>query len=224
MCAGFRDRGVLREGAPADVVIYDYDKLAVHPMEVARDLPGGEWRRVRKADGYRYIMVNGAVTMSDGVETGASPGRLLRPATAHSRLRSNQTASRRAMIIGSRRGTSMPISSRRGSICSTRVDSSNATRRGKKMWKRSDGETKLFYQGLIQAAVAILHAQRGNLEGARSLYEKRRPSSKRCRMSTWESRSASCAPRSQIPSQSRSAATGSALPSHRALRSLGGRL
>jgi uncharacterized protein len=40
------------------------------------------------------------------------------------------------------------------------------------IWKRSDGEVKQFYQGLIQAAVAILHAQRGNLEGARSLYEK----------------------------------------------------
>jgi len=40
------------------------------------------------------------------------------------------------------------------------------------IWKRSDGAAKLFYQGLIQAAVAILHAQRGNLEGARSLYEK----------------------------------------------------
>ena len=40
------------------------------------------------------------------------------------------------------------------------------------IWKRSDGEVKLFYQGLIQAAVAILHAQRGNLEGARSLYAK----------------------------------------------------
>ena len=40
------------------------------------------------------------------------------------------------------------------------------------IWKRSDGEAKLFYQGLIQAAVAILHAQRRNLEGARSLYEK----------------------------------------------------
>lgn len=40
------------------------------------------------------------------------------------------------------------------------------------IWKRSDGAVKLFYQGLIQAAVAILHAQRGNLEGARSLYEK----------------------------------------------------
>src|SRR5258708_32818173 len=42
------------------------------------------------------------------------------------------------------------------------------------IWKRSDGEVKLFYQGLIQAAGAILHAQRGNLEGARSLYQKAR--------------------------------------------------
>jgi uncharacterized protein len=40
------------------------------------------------------------------------------------------------------------------------------------IWKRSDGAVKFFYQGLIQAAVAILHAQRGNFEGARSLYEK----------------------------------------------------
>ncbi len=40
------------------------------------------------------------------------------------------------------------------------------------IWKRSDGEVKLFYQGLIQAAVAILHAQRGKLEGARSVYQK----------------------------------------------------
>ena len=40
------------------------------------------------------------------------------------------------------------------------------------VWKRSDGEAKLFYQGIIQAAVAILHAQRGNLSGAASLYLK----------------------------------------------------
>lgn len=78
LCAGFRDRGVLRENAPADVVVYDYEKLAVRPIEIAHDLPGGEWRRVRKADGYHYIMVNGEVTMRDGIQTGASPGRLLR--------------------------------------------------------------------------------------------------------------------------------------------------
>jgi predicted metal-dependent hydrolase len=40
------------------------------------------------------------------------------------------------------------------------------------IWKRSSGQEKLFYQGVIQAAVAILHAQRGNLMGAASLYSK----------------------------------------------------
>jgi len=40
------------------------------------------------------------------------------------------------------------------------------------LWNRSSGDEKLFYQGLIQLAVAILHAQRGNLTGATSLYAK----------------------------------------------------
>ncbi len=40
------------------------------------------------------------------------------------------------------------------------------------VWKRSAGDEKLFYQGIIQAAVAILHAQRGNLTGAASMYAK----------------------------------------------------
>ncbi len=40
------------------------------------------------------------------------------------------------------------------------------------VWKRSHGDEKFFYQGLIQAAVAILHAERGNLAGASSLCER----------------------------------------------------
>ncbi|HVN64677.1 MAG TPA: DUF309 domain-containing protein [Candidatus Binataceae bacterium] len=40
------------------------------------------------------------------------------------------------------------------------------------IWKHAHGEEKLFLHGLIQAAVAILHAQRGNLEGARTLRDK----------------------------------------------------
>ncbi|MDO8434507.1 MAG: DUF309 domain-containing protein [Candidatus Binatus sp.] len=40
------------------------------------------------------------------------------------------------------------------------------------IWLRAEGDEKLFLQGMIQAAVAILHAQRGNLDGARSLYAK----------------------------------------------------
>jgi N-acyl-D-amino-acid deacylase len=78
LCAGFRDRGFLREGAPADVVVYDYEKLGAGPMEIARDLPGGEWRRVRKAHGYRAILVNGEVTIDEGIPTGKASGRLLR--------------------------------------------------------------------------------------------------------------------------------------------------
>jgi N-acyl-D-aspartate/D-glutamate deacylase len=77
-CAGFRDRGTIREGAPADIVVYDYDKLNVLPMEIAYDMPGGEWRRVQRAEGYHYVLVNGEVTMKDDKPTGATSGKLLR--------------------------------------------------------------------------------------------------------------------------------------------------
>ncbi len=76
--AGFRDRGTLVEGAPADVLVYDYENLTLLPEELAEDLPGGEWRRIRRAKGYRYILVNGDLTFVEGESTGATPGRLLR--------------------------------------------------------------------------------------------------------------------------------------------------
>jgi N-acyl-D-aspartate/D-glutamate deacylase len=77
-CAGLADRGTLREGNAADLVVYDYDRLEVRPPEVVHDLPGGEWRRVQRGAGYRYVMVNGAVTIQDDKETGATAGVLLR--------------------------------------------------------------------------------------------------------------------------------------------------
>jgi N-acyl-D-aspartate/D-glutamate deacylase len=79
--AGFRDRGVLREGAAADVVVYDMEELDMEPNwigDVVHDLPGGEWRRVQRAKGYKSIIVNGQETFVDGECTGATPGRLLR--------------------------------------------------------------------------------------------------------------------------------------------------
>jgi N-acyl-D-aspartate/D-glutamate deacylase len=75
---GIRDRGWLREGMPADIVVYDFEKLAVKPMETVHDLPDGDWRRVQKADGYRFIIVNGQITFEDNVCTNALPGRMLR--------------------------------------------------------------------------------------------------------------------------------------------------
>jgi N-acyl-D-aspartate/D-glutamate deacylase len=76
--AGFTGRGTLVAGAPADIVVYDYEGLRSLPEEIAHDVPGGDWRRIRRAAGYRYILVNGEVTFHDGVPTGATPGRLLR--------------------------------------------------------------------------------------------------------------------------------------------------
>ena len=79
--AGFRDRGVLHEGAAADIVVYDLNELSIDPPwigNIEHDLPAGEWRRVQRAIGYKAIIVNGEVTFEDGNCTGATPGRLLR--------------------------------------------------------------------------------------------------------------------------------------------------
>jgi len=79
--AGFKNRGTLREGAYADVVVYDLQGLDIDPDwvgEVAHDFPGGEWRRVQRAHGYRSIIVNGQETFAEGKCTGATPGQLVR--------------------------------------------------------------------------------------------------------------------------------------------------
>jgi hypothetical protein len=39
------------------------------------------------------------------------------------------------------------------------------------IWLHSSGDTKLFYQMLIQAAVGLHHFMRGNLRGARGMYK-----------------------------------------------------
>ena len=53
-------------------------RLLYKKMETVRDIPAGEWRRVQKAEGYRWIMVNGQMIFEDGQCTSATPGRLLR--------------------------------------------------------------------------------------------------------------------------------------------------
>ena len=76
--AGFRDRGVIHNGGPADVVVYDPENLQALPMEVVHDLPGGEWRRIQRAKGYQNVILNGEVTIENDEQTETYSGQLLR--------------------------------------------------------------------------------------------------------------------------------------------------
>jgi N-acyl-D-aspartate/D-glutamate deacylase len=75
---GLHDRGLLREGLAADVVVFDPDRVAALMPEVVNDLPAGARRLRQKAAGFSASIVNGQVVLRDGEHTGAFPGRVLR--------------------------------------------------------------------------------------------------------------------------------------------------
>ena len=81
VAAGLKGRGFLAEGAPADIVVYDPERVDSMPQERAWDYPAGEWRLIQKAIGYDRIVVNGVTTFIDGECTGDTPGKLLRHGT-----------------------------------------------------------------------------------------------------------------------------------------------
>jgi N-acyl-D-amino-acid deacylase len=66
---GLRDRGVLRVGAAADVVVFDPQELAERGTTFAPN---------QLAAGVRHVLVNGVLTLRDGVLTGARAGEVLR--------------------------------------------------------------------------------------------------------------------------------------------------
>ena len=72
------DRGVLREGLAADVVIFDADTIKPAMPTVEKDLPGGSRRLVQKAEGIHATIVNGQISLEDGKATGNHAGQLLK--------------------------------------------------------------------------------------------------------------------------------------------------
>ena len=78
--ADFKERGSLRVGNWADIMVYNQEQLGfVHERPVyANDFPGGERRLIQKPTGLRYTIVNGTVTFEENNCSGALPGKLLR--------------------------------------------------------------------------------------------------------------------------------------------------
>ena len=66
---GFRDRGVLRDGAVADVVVFDAKTIG---SDATVDDPR------RDPTGVETVIVNGVPVVDGGRQTGATPGRALR--------------------------------------------------------------------------------------------------------------------------------------------------
>src|SRR5882724_299785 len=75
---GLRDRGLIREGMAADLMVFDPATIGVKEDEISRDGPSGTPRRVQAADGVHYVIVGGEVVVDHGQHTGAYPGRVLR--------------------------------------------------------------------------------------------------------------------------------------------------
>lgn len=72
------DRGLVRVGYAADLVLFEQDRIRPQLPTVERDLPGGARRLVQKADGIRATIVNGAVAFEGGEATGANAGTVLK--------------------------------------------------------------------------------------------------------------------------------------------------
>jgi N-acyl-D-amino-acid deacylase len=75
---GLYDRGLVRPGMAADLMVFDPATIAPLEPGEAQDLPGGAKRRKQLAQGIEWTVVNGEVLLEHGQHTGAYPGKVAR--------------------------------------------------------------------------------------------------------------------------------------------------
>jgi N-acyl-D-aspartate/D-glutamate deacylase len=78
---GLVDRGYIRRGAWADVVVFDPDTVAPGPLRRVRDFPANSERLTAdQPSGIRHLIVNGTPVQLEGTRRDeARPGRVVRP-------------------------------------------------------------------------------------------------------------------------------------------------
>jgi N-acyl-D-aspartate/D-glutamate deacylase len=72
---GLTDRGLLAEGRPADIVVFDPKTVGASKLRRVHDMPAGADRLVSDASGIEQVIVNGAILGAEGTHR---PGHLLR--------------------------------------------------------------------------------------------------------------------------------------------------
>jgi len=75
---GLRERGLLRTGWHADIVVFDPKTVGSGPVHMRPDLPCNEPRIYADAYGIDHVFVNGVQIIRDGEHTNARPGTALR--------------------------------------------------------------------------------------------------------------------------------------------------
>jgi len=79
---GLADRGTLRPGGWADLMVFDPDTIGPWKKEFVHDLPGGVGRFKAWGRGVHATVVNGAPIVLGGELTGRLPGHVVRPGVA----------------------------------------------------------------------------------------------------------------------------------------------
>ncbi len=83
---GITDRGLLAEGRPADVVVFDPATVGDGKLQRVYDLPAGADRLISQASGIEAVIVNGTLLRRNGQDAvlpnAKLPGRLLRAGKA----------------------------------------------------------------------------------------------------------------------------------------------
>ncbi|MFK7898730.1 MAG: amidohydrolase family protein [Myxococcota bacterium] len=75
---GLRERGALKEGYCADVVVFDAAEIGLGETYTKFDLPAGAGRLYADAEGIEHVFANGVEIVREGTDTGARPGTILR--------------------------------------------------------------------------------------------------------------------------------------------------